>query len=55
LEYGDFDVAITVPSNHFVVCSGELMNKAEVLNQNEQAICKCCSDKTVLFAQRKKF
>jgi hypothetical protein len=30
LEYGDFDVTITVPSNHFVFCSGELVNTKEV-------------------------
>jgi len=30
LEYGDFDIAITAPSNHIVVCSGELINPAEV-------------------------
>ncbi len=30
LEYGNFDVAITAPSNHIVVCSGELQNPAEV-------------------------
>jgi len=36
LEYGDFDMAITVPANHFVVCSGELVNKSEVLSTEEQ-------------------
>ena len=30
LEYGDFDVAITAPANHIVVCSGELQNPSEV-------------------------
>ena len=30
LEYGDFDVNITAPSNHIVVCSGELQNPGEV-------------------------
>lgn len=30
LEYGDFDVSITAPANHIVVCSGELTNSAEV-------------------------
>ena len=30
LEYGDFDVDITAPSNHIVVCSGELQNPSEV-------------------------
>ncbi|MBA0883051.1 M1 family metallopeptidase [Flavobacterium undicola] len=30
LEYGDFDIAITAPANHIVVCSGELVNPKEV-------------------------
>jgi hypothetical protein len=50
LEYGNFDVKITVPANHYVVGSGELLNGAEVLsaeqfkryNQAKQ------SDKTVI-------
>ena len=37
LEYGDFDVNITVPSNQMVVCSGELVNSAEVLSANQQS------------------
>lgn len=32
LEYGDLDVSLTVPSNHFVVASGELVNEKEVYN-----------------------
>ena len=36
LEYGDFDVNITVPSNHFVVCSGELVNPTEVYSVEHQ-------------------
>jgi hypothetical protein len=31
LEYGDFDVYITAPASHIVVCSGELQNPTEVL------------------------
>lgn len=31
LEYGDFNVSITVPSSHVVVASGELLNPQEVL------------------------
>lgn len=31
LEYGDFDVTITAPATHIVVCSGELLNEADVL------------------------
>jgi hypothetical protein len=36
LEYGDFDVNITVPSNHIVVCSGELLNPTAVYTTAEQ-------------------
>ena len=36
LEYGDFDLNITVPSNHFVVCSGELINSKEVYTLEQQ-------------------
>lgn len=35
LEYGDFDVNITVPSSCIVVASGELMNPGEVLTPME--------------------
>jgi len=50
LEYGDFDVAITVPANHIVVCSGELQNPTEVYTAEQQkrwATAKN-SDKTVM-------
>nr|WP_315174565.1 M1 family metallopeptidase [uncultured Flavobacterium sp.] len=50
LEYGDFEVSITAPSNHIVVCSGELTNPAAVYSIEEQkrlAQAKL-SDKTVL-------
>jgi len=30
LEYGDFDLSITAPSNHIVVSSGELLNPQDV-------------------------
>ncbi|OIQ18657.1 MAG: peptidase M1 [Flavobacterium sp. MedPE-SWcel] len=33
LEYGDFDYKITVPYNHIVVGSGELVNAKEVLSK----------------------
>ena len=36
LEYGDFDVAITAPASHIVVCSGELLNPAEVYTAEQQ-------------------
>ncbi|MBL0182965.1 MAG: M1 family metallopeptidase [Chitinophagaceae bacterium] len=35
LEYGDFDVTITAPATHIVVCSGELLNEAEVLTPTQ--------------------
>lgn len=50
LEYGDFDVRITAPANHIVMCSGELQNEKEVLSTTEQsrlALAKK-SDKTVM-------
>ena len=50
LEYGDFDVNITVPSNQIVVCSGELVNSAEVLSADQQKsfVKASQSDKTVI-------
>jgi hypothetical protein len=36
LEYGDFDVNITAPANHIVVCSGELLNPSEVYTTEQQ-------------------
>ncbi len=50
LEYGDFDVNITVPSNHFVVCSGELVNPTEVYSlQHQKRLAQAKqSDKTVI-------
>ena len=50
LEYGDFDVSITAPASHIVVCSGELQNPSEVLTtvqQQRMAEAKK-SDKTVM-------
>ncbi|MES2578328.1 MAG: M1 family metallopeptidase [Bacteroidota bacterium] len=49
LEYGDFDVSVTAPSNHIVVASGELLNPTAVystVEQNRLAQAKQ-SDKTV--------
>jgi hypothetical protein len=37
LEYGDFDVALTAPASHIVVCSGELQNAGEVLTATQLA------------------
>ncbi|TDE43538.1 M1 family peptidase [Flavobacterium rhamnosiphilum] len=36
LEYGDFDVSITAPSNHIVASSGELLNPTAVYSAKEQ-------------------
>lgn len=36
LEYGDFDVKITAPASHIVVCSGELLNPSEVYTPEQQ-------------------
>ncbi len=49
LEYGDFDASITVPSNHIVVCSGELINENEVYTTEQQKRWKAAiqSDKAV--------
>ena len=35
LEYGDFTAEFTVPSNHFVVASGELLNEKEVYTSEQ--------------------
>ncbi|WP_144891785.1 M1 family metallopeptidase [Flavobacterium tiangeerense] len=49
LEYGDFDVSITAPSNHIVVASGELVNPTAVYSAVEQSRLAQAkqSDKTV--------
>jgi hypothetical protein len=50
LEYGTFDVNITAPSNHLVVCSGALLNPSEVYTQEQQNRLKKAeaSDATVM-------
>lgn len=50
LEYGDFDVAITAPATHIVVCSGELQNPADVLTAEQQKRYNeaKASDKTIM-------
>jgi hypothetical protein len=50
LEYGDFDVNITAPASHIVVCSGELQNPSEVLTaiQIQRLDEAKRSDKTVM-------
>ena len=35
-NFGDYDVEITVPDNHVVLASGELMNAKEILSDKEQ-------------------
>jgi hypothetical protein len=50
LEYGDYDISITVPSNHIVVSSGELTNPQDVYTVEQQNRWKAAaqSDKTVI-------
>ncbi len=50
LEYGDFDINITAPANHIVVCSGELQNASEVytIEQQKRWSEAKYSDKTVM-------
>ena len=50
LEYGDYDISITVPASHIVVGSGELMNPQEVYTAEQQQRWKTAaqSDKTVI-------
>lgn len=50
LEYGDFDYAVTVPWDHIVVGSGELVNPAEVLTseQRKRLAEAAKSDQTVM-------
>ena len=35
LEYGNFDVALTVPANHYVLASGALLNEKEVYSADQ--------------------
>lgn len=50
LEYGDYDISITVPSKHIVVSSGELLNPEEVYTAEQQKRWEAAaqSDKTVI-------
>ena len=50
LEYGDFDVSLSVPANQMVVCSGKLLNSSEVFTaeQNKRYLKALESDKTVI-------
>ena len=50
LEYGDFNVNITAPADHIVVCSGELLNPLETytLDQLDRWAKAEASDETVM-------
>lgn len=50
LEYGDYDISITVPASHIVVGSGELVNPQDVYTIEQQQRWKVAaqSDKTVM-------
>ncbi|MBC7523003.1 MAG: M1 family metallopeptidase [Flavobacterium sp.] len=50
LEYGDFDIAITAPASHIVVCSGELLNPVDVYTAEQMKRWAAAkqSDKTVM-------
>lgn len=55
LEYGNFEVTITAPASHIVVCSGELQNPTEVLTPTQQQRWEAAkqSDKTVMLRTEK--
>ena len=55
LEYGDFDIALTAPASHIIVCSGELLNAAEVLTPTQLKRYEDAkkSDKTVMIRTEK--
>ncbi len=50
LDYGDYDISITVPANHIVVGSGDLVNPQDVYTPEQQQRWKAAaqSDKTVI-------
>lgn len=55
LEYGDFQVNITAPDNHVVVCSGELLNPEDVYSSQQRELWAAASksDKTILIRSEK--
>jgi hypothetical protein len=55
LEYGDFEINLTAPANHIVVCSGELLNESEVLTATQISRLAEAkkSDKTVMLRTAK--
>ena len=50
LDYGDYEISVTVPANHIVVSSGELVNSKEVYTAEQQKrwATAAQSDKTVI-------
>lgn len=54
LGYGDFDISITAPASHAVVCSGELLNAAEVYTPAQLKLWAQAnsSDKTVVIRSK---
>lgn len=54
LEYGNFEVSITVPAEHIVMCSGELLNANEVYTaeQNRRWTQARQSDQTVMIRRK---
>ncbi len=54
LEYGNFDVSLTVPNTHTVVASGELLNPSNVLTASQLASYKkaISSDATVVIRSK---
>lgn len=50
LDYGDYDISVTVPANHIVVSSGELVNPKDVYTSEQQKrwAAAAQSDKTVI-------
>ncbi|HMI77914.1 MAG TPA: M1 family metallopeptidase [Ferruginibacter sp.] len=54
-EYGDFDVKLTAPASHIVVCSGELLNESEVLTATQLSRLAQAkkADKTVMLRTEK--
>ena len=55
LEFGNFDVSITAPASHIVVCSGELQNVKDVYTAEQQKQWELAakSDKSVMIRSSK--
>jgi hypothetical protein len=54
LEYGDFDITITAPANHIVVCSGELQNPTTVYSpaiQKQMAAAEKSNETVMIFSE----